>query len=133
MVTEITSLERIRQGLKFIGLGQVHTQYFPSRGLQRFVIAQRLRAQQRPEAQPLRGNFHVVLRVSNELNEPALVRSALVKLSRGMLEARTESRRRRAVSLFANRHAQTLQRLNRFRVARQVGIDRHEISIFRAR
>ena len=120
-----SGLQQIPQVFHFV---QLDSDCPPACRNQRFVVAKRLGAEQGAEGHALGGDFHVSLGIVHDLNEPALVGTALVELSRGMLEARTKPSRDGAFGLFADGYPHGLQNGFGVFVARNVGVDSDEIS-----
>src|SRR5436190_15460988 len=98
---------------------------------QRFVITQRLRADQRAERQTFGGNVHIRFRFSSDLDEERVLRSAFVELTRGMLEAWTKTSSHCITGLGADGSPHLLQHLNVFTVTWNISINRYIAIQFR--
>ena len=77
--------------------------------VERHPIAERLRGEQRAEADVHAGNHRIVGIVGGDLQNDARVGAALMQLSGRMEEARAEADRRRDAMRVANLQAQLLQ------------------------
>ena len=102
---------------------QVHAHAAAMPLVQRHPIAQRLRRQQRAEADVHARNHRIVGIVRGDLQHDARVRAAFMQLPGRMQEARAETDGRRDSMRIANLHAQLSEQRRMRLVARDVGGD----------